>query len=168
MLRASFFLDRQRFCTLTVGDIRVDAFSGNGTHRNNPDSVAVRSEGPLPLGIYYIVDRKSGGFFGKVKSWYLGRDEWFALYRDDGQIDDETFVRSVNRGLFRLHPLGPSGRSEGCVTVQRQEDFDNIRRALLNHGKQEVGNTGLDAYGTLAVGRVLDAVHPDPSGAAVA
>ncbi|MDE8555645.1 DUF2778 domain-containing protein [Pantoea vagans] len=32
---------------------------------------------------------------------------WFGLFRDDGKIDDLTFVQGIRRGNFRLHPIGP-------------------------------------------------------------
>lgn len=31
-------------------------------------------------------------------------NEWFGLYRDDGKIDDYTWINNVERGNFRLHP----------------------------------------------------------------
>lgn len=43
-----------------------------------------------------------------VQDWaatkYSGSDRsvWFALYRDDGNIDDWTFIDRVERGHFRL------------------------------------------------------------------
>lgn len=54
-----------------------------------------------------------------VQDWaatkYSGSDRsvWFALYRDDGNIDDWTFIDHVERGHFRLHPAGCMGISEG-------------------------------------------------------
>lgn len=169
MISCSLILNRCRFTKLIVGTVQVDAFSGNGPHRNNPDSVGVLNSGPLPLGVYYIVDRESGGMFGAVKDWFRGKDKWFALYRDDGTIDDQTFVHSVSRGLFRLHPIGPARRSDGCVTVQNHDEFERVRQALLRHGKSKVSGSGVEAYGTLSVGRVLDPVHsPEQQEAAIA
>lgn len=43
------------------------AFSGNGIYRNNGACGAVKSNGPLPLGKYWIVERGSGGFFLKQR-----------------------------------------------------------------------------------------------------
>ncbi|HCM1960442.1 TPA: DUF2778 domain-containing protein, partial [Salmonella enterica subsp. houtenae serovar 43:z4,z23:-] len=58
----------------------------------------------------------------------FGRDEWFALYKDDWGIDDGTWINGVHRGLFRLHP----GRvSEGCITIAHNSDYGLIRNALL-------------------------------------
>jgi hypothetical protein len=80
------------------------------------------------LRVYYIVARQSGGLIGPARDWLLGRDEWFALYRDDNAVDDWTFIRSVKRGLFRLHPLGPRRMSTGCVVLLYREEFDRLRQ----------------------------------------
>ncbi len=85
-----------------VGDFA--AFSGNdGWTKNNPATVAIPKVGPLPQGRYYIVDRGSGGFFTYIKDSIMDfwsdteRGKWFALYRDDGEVDDWTLVDGVRR-----------------------------------------------------------------------
>lgn len=116
------------------------AFSGKGAYRNIPACMAVPNVGPIPPGKYWIVERGRGGLlsWAKAKSQDLynrvfngaefDRDEWFALYRDDLSIDDETWINDVKRGLFRLHP----GRvSEGCITLHLNSDYALIRNALL-------------------------------------
>lgn len=116
------------------------AFSGKGAYRNKPACMAMPSDGPLPHGKYWIVERGSGGLASWMKEKSLDiynrvangaefdRDEWFALYRDDLSIDDHTWINDVKRGLFRLHP----GRvSEGCITIARNSDYALIRNALL-------------------------------------
>lgn len=117
------------------------AFSGNGIYRNKGACRAIKGDGPLPPGKYWIVERGSGGFFSGIKAkaqdtWNkykhgaaFGRDEWFALYRDDWGIDDGTWVDDVYRGLFRLHP---GVLSEGCITIANNSDYGIIRSALLN------------------------------------
>lgn len=116
------------------------AFSGNGIYRNNGACGAVKNNGPLPLGKYWIVERGSGGLLSKTKTqiqdtWNrfyhgtaFGRDEWFALYKDDLSIDDGTWIEGVYRGLFRLHP---GQVSEGCLTLPHNSDYSRIRDALL-------------------------------------
>lgn len=86
------------------------AFSGNGVYRNKGACGAVKGDGPLPPGKYWIVDRGAGGFFSGLKAkgqdtWNkikhgaeFGRDEWFALYKDDWGIDDGTWINDVHRG----------------------------------------------------------------------
>ena len=58
-----------------------------------------------------------------------GKSDWFALWRDDRGIDDETWVEGVKRGNFRLHP---GTVSEGCITIAHNSDFAMIRNALMN------------------------------------
>lgn len=68
--------------------------------------------------------------WNKVKNGAeFGRDEWFALYKDDWGIDDGTWINDVYRGLFRLHP---GTLSQGCITIGHNSDFAQIRNALMN------------------------------------
>lgn len=76
--------------------------------------------------------------------------EWFALYRDDGKIDDTTWINGVERGNFRLHPPGPLGVSRGCITLQHRTDFLSIRQALLSTRQIKLSN-GLMSYGVIEV-----------------
>ncbi|MBB5426463.1 hypothetical protein HDG40_004637 [Paraburkholderia sp. JPY158] len=78
-------------------------------------------------------------------------NEWFALYRDDGSIDDFTWVNGVKRGHFRLHPAGGEGASLGCITLPSRADFLVIRNSLLNTSTILTGRPGLRAYGTIEV-----------------
>jgi hypothetical protein len=87
-----------------IGDF--SAFSGDGTGKNNAAAIAIRDVGPLPPGRYYIVDRGSGGVFSHMRDFLYDvynqtdRHKWFALYRDDGRIDDWTFVNGAGRAIF--------------------------------------------------------------------
>lgn len=125
-------------------------FTGNGRHRNRPASDLVPDDGALPTGLYYIVPRPSGGRLGPLRDAVLGRDEWFALFRSDGTVDDYTFISGVRRGQFRLHPLGPRRMSTGCVVLQREAEFARLRECLLAAPLTPVGR-GVSAYGTLEV-----------------
>lgn len=94
-------------------------------------------DGPLPLGKYWIVDRNEGNWFSQkgreikdtankiIGYREFGKSDWFALWRDDHGIDDETWVK----GNFRLHP---GTVSEGCITIAHNSDFAMIRNALMN------------------------------------
>ena len=95
--------------------------------------------------------RKSGGALGPLRDWVLGRDEWFALYRDDGSVDDATFVQSVARGQFRLHPLGPRRMSTGCIVLNDQAQFDLLRKYLVSNPATMVPGTSLRTYGRMEV-----------------
>ncbi|WP_128599565.1 DUF2778 domain-containing protein [Pantoea wallisii] len=131
------------------------AFSGQGGYRNHGGCVHISNLGPIPPGKYWIVDRAMGGKLNQLKNYVKdlwtgnNHDEWFALYHDDNQIDDYTWIKGVERGHFRLHP----GRiSEGCITLPYYSDFQRIRQSLLSTSKIWVpGMAGLQSYGTIEV-----------------
>ncbi|MGF6541170.1 hypothetical protein OKW32_004520 [Paraburkholderia youngii] len=53
-----FTLNRRLISVLTCkGFGNVSAFSGKPAHVNNPADTAIAGSGPLPQGLYYIVDR---------------------------------------------------------------------------------------------------------------
>ena len=128
----------------------------NGDATNRAESANIPDIGPLPPGRYYIILRGLGGWYTQTKdsvnAFFTGsnRNEWFALYRDDGLINDETFVKGVRRGEFRLHPIGPSGISKGCITLYSQSDFKILASALLRTGGQQLGNYMI-AHGVVQV-----------------
>ena len=68
-------------------------------------------------------------FITSCRELRRGKSDWFALWRDDHGIDDETWVEGVKRGNFRLHP---GTVSEGCITITNNSDFAMIRNALMN------------------------------------
>jgi hypothetical protein len=128
------------------------------------DAIVSFSDGVIRHYFSKIVDRQSGGILGGIRDGVLGRNGWFALYPDDDNIDDETFVDGVRRGQFRLHPLGPLGISTGCVVIQNRSDFDHIRSYLISGGLELVPGTQVRAYGTLDVGRLVDTLDPQYRG----
>jgi hypothetical protein len=139
-----------------------NAYSGDGPYLNRGGCTAIAGKGPIPAGRYWIVERPTGGIGSKAYTWAkdtlnaaLGtpsdHSEWFALYRDDGLIDDYTWINSVRRGNFRLHPAGGQGISLGCITVPSRTDFLRIRNALLHTTTIPARNSGLRAYGTIEV-----------------
>lgn len=131
------------------------AFSGSGAFTNVPSAVGNKDNGPLPTGTYYIVDRESGGRLGFIrdifKDFFSGtkRYDWFALYRDDGVIDDKTSVDGIIRGSFRLHPVGYWGISEGCITFPNVSEFYRLRKFLKSQPPAYIN--GIRYYGTLTV-----------------
>lgn len=137
------------------------AFSGDGAYRNRGACGMKPMAGPVPAGRYWIVDRPKGGIKSQVitgikDSWnhYIDgttftHNEWFALWRDDGRIDDYTWIEGVKRGNFRLHP---GSLSEGCITLPHDSDFAILRNALLRTLKVDVPYMNkLKAYGTIEV-----------------
>lgn len=138
------------------------AFSGDTVYRNRGGCTAVPDKGPIPAGLYWIVDRPTGGLksraIAQAKDWWSGisgpsshHTEWFALYRDDGVIDDHTWINGVERGQFRLHPAGGRGISLGCITLPNYADFEKIRRELLHTFTIPARHSGIRAYGTIEV-----------------
>ena len=111
----------------------------------------------MPLGRYYILDRESGGMLGwirqPVKDVFAGTDrsEWFSLYRDDGEVDDQTAINNIQRSAFRIHPVGPQGISQGCVTMTSKLAFDELRRSLRNLPGEILPSTGIKYFGVLDV-----------------
>ena len=132
----------------TVTKRTVNVFSGDGVHKNNPKSQNIPKNGPIPQRSYYIVDRESGGMLGWIRDWFSGKDEWFALLADDGKIDDETFVGTVRRGEFRMHP---GSLSYGCITFSDASWYDEMRQILLKTSKMTIDGSSIKAYGKVTV-----------------
>jgi len=135
--------------SLVIGGLWLPAFSGDGEYRNRRLYMCLPNNGPIPVGTYYIVDRRSGGRLGGIND-ALKRD-WFALYAKDKVVDDERWCAGVQRGQFRLHPKGPRGLSQGCITLERQEDFVRLRDLLRCTTRETIPGTDLTTYGMLVV-----------------
>jgi hypothetical protein len=150
-MQISFELNSQPLSKLIHGSQRFPAFSGQDQYRNKPQYQCIVKNGPIPRGTYYIVDRGSTLFDIPHLLRGVNKFEWFALYAKDRKIDDELFCSQVKRGQFRLHPKGPLGISEGCITVEKRSDFIALRRAILNAPKFRIAGTAYDAYGTVVV-----------------
>lgn len=158
-----FLVKNAPLSPLTINGIGTfNAYSGNDQYRNRGGCTMIPNNGPIPAGKYWIVDRPGGGARSRAYAWakdtlnsVVGHathhDEWFALYRDDGTIDDVTWVNGVKRGQFRLHPAGGERISLGCITLPSRVDFLIIRNALLHTVKIPARNSGLRAYGTIEV-----------------
>lgn len=161
-LQGKFLLNNADYSPLNIFGVGVFmAFSGNGAYRNRGGCGAIPNKGPIPPGRYWVVDRPEGGIRSKLKTGatdiynhvfngsIFKHNEWFALYRDDWNIDDHTWIESVQRGNFRLHP---GSLSEGCITLSRDSDFALIRNALLRTQKVNIPCTKkLMAYAMIEV-----------------
>lgn len=151
MIDCTFELNGKPLSIFKCGAISFAAFSGLGEHVNRRIAACIIGAGPIPPGTYYIFDRQSGGLLGPFRDLFTGRDDWFALYAHDARIDDETFCEKVKRGEFRLHPKGATGRSEGCIVIDKKTDFMYLRAILTNSQQVEVPGIKLKAYGRLVV-----------------
>lgn len=138
------------------------AFSGDDIYRNRGGCTALVGRGPIPAGKYWIVERQKGGTGSQLQAWikdawnsarghFSNHDEWFALYRDDGLIDDWTWVQGVKRGNFRLHPVGGCWHLAWCITLTNVADFQRLRRALLQTPTISAGTQSITAYGWIEV-----------------
>jgi hypothetical protein len=151
MHQCTFELNNQPLSAFKIGAMSFPAFSGLGKHVNRRVSVCIPNEGPIPLGSYYIFARQPGGLLGPFRDLFNDKKEWFALYSIDDNIDDETYCQKVKRGNFRLHPKGPLGRSEGCITIEDPAHFRYLSAILKSSATIEIPQTGLKAYGRVVV-----------------
>lgn len=151
MFQCSFTLNRQPMSRFQIAALSVPAYSGRGRNINQRSAACIPGLGPIPPGEYYIFDRQSGGRLEWFKNLINDQRDWFALYAIDGKIDDETYCDRVNRGQFRLHPKGPRGISEGCITVDALGEFQLISTILRSIRPATVSGTQLKAYGKVVV-----------------
>lgn len=151
MLRCSFELNGKPMSMVKVYARQFPAFSGLGAHANRRELACHAGVGPIPPGLYYIIDRQSGGMLGSLRDLFSNKSNWFALYAADGKIDDETFCNKVKRGSFRLHPKGSLGISQGCITIDSRADFNNLRAHLKASSQITIPGSALMAYGQMTV-----------------
>ena len=147
----TFKLNGKPMSSFEIDRAQYSAFSGMGQDRNKKQSACLKGVGPIPPGTYYIVDRPAGGILGAVREWLGNKGDWFALYADDGSVDDQTLCNQTIRGNFRLHPKGPLGRSEGCITIESLNDFNAIRKTLKSYPLEVIANSQLKAYAKVLV-----------------
>jgi hypothetical protein len=162
-IQGKFVIDNAPLSPLVMFGVgSFPAFSGNDIYLNRGGCTRIANNGPIPAGRYWIVDRPTGGIGSQTIVWvkdirnlYYGapshREEWFALFRDDGKIDDYTWIDGVKRGNFRLHPKAGQGVSLGCITLQSYSDFRIVRQALMQTTTVPAGDSGLQAYGWIEV-----------------
>ena len=151
MLICTFKLNGLPMSALEVGSRSFPAFSGLGTRVNKREYACIKGWGPIPPGSYFVIDRQQGGLLGPLRDLFSGRGDWLALYADDGTVDDETLCDQVKRGNFRLHPKGPLGRSEGCITINSVADFSVIRMIIRSGAPTAIEGSQLKAYAKVIV-----------------
>jgi hypothetical protein len=147
----TFSLNNKPMSQVVIGGREFPAFSGLGDYANKRQFACLKGWGPIPPGSYFVVDRQSGGLLGPVRDIFNNKGDWMALYADDGTVNDEMLCNSVKRGNFRLHPKGPLGRSEGCITVDTYHDFQVIRSFIRTRPQFSIPNSQLKAYAKLDV-----------------
>lgn len=147
----TFKLNAKPLSHFCGGASTFPAFSGRGEHVNRRTSACLANAGPIPPGNYFIVDRESGGRLGWWRDLFAGRSNWFALYADDGNIDDYTWCEQVKRGQFRLHPKGRLGISEGCIVIDSSRDFQLLTAILRNGQREVIAGTEITAWAQVSV-----------------
>lgn len=153
MLRCSFKLNDEPMSILTVGPKAVAAFSGNGSNTNRRTATCLVGKGPLPVGDYYIFDRRIVGIRAHLRDAVLAdQRDWFSLHAIDDNIDDDQVLCDhIRRSNFRLHPKGRLGRSDGCVTVDNRAAYQHVSHLLRSRERVAVKGSSFKAYGILSV-----------------
>jgi hypothetical protein len=151
VINLTFELNNQPMSALKIGTRSYPAFSGLGSFVNKRATMCVSGFGAIPIGTYYIFDRQSGGLPGPLKDIFRDHSDWFSLYAINGEIDDETYCKQVKRGNFRIHPKGPAGISQGCITLENRSDFQRLRAMLKGSTTITVPGIALQAYGKVVV-----------------
>ncbi|NUY32825.1 DUF2778 domain-containing protein [Paraburkholderia sp. JPY303] len=152
MFQCKFELNGKPMSEFRIGTLSFPAYSGQGSYINKAAGTCTPKYGAIPVGRYYIFDRRSGGLLGPWKDRLdlngNHKSEWFALYAIDGDIDDDKVLcDGIIRGRFRLHPKGRLGKSEGCITIDRLADWHHIRSIFTSTPKISVPGSELKAYG---------------------
>jgi hypothetical protein len=148
--------NRETSALVCSGYGEVQAYSGHGKGRNNPNDVTEVGVGAIPPGTYYIVDRQSGGLFGWFRDElgpHIGTTDrrlWFMLWNPHG--GDTTMINHVRRGNFRLHPDGPLHQSDGCITLSSPAEFDRLQRHIrMSAPDLPIPGSLMKAYGRVDV-----------------
>ncbi|MEX3812500.1 DUF2778 domain-containing protein [Paraburkholderia sp. BR13439] len=153
----SFTLNKREMSSFDCpGFGKVEAYSGRGVGRDNPDAASMPMVGAIPRGTYYLVDRQSGGRLGWLRDLnneHFGstdRRKWFMLWNAQG--GDSTLIHGVRRGNFRLHPEGPLRESDGCITVQSGDGFERLQRYIRSRKPDlTIPGSNMKAYGRVEV-----------------
>jgi hypothetical protein len=157
-IQCDFVLNRQNASYFScIGITPVEAFSGKDRWRDNPDATDKVNGGAIPKGIYYLIDRQSGGILGWLYDWYTAngwgttdRTRWFTLWNP--RTGDTTMINGIKRGQFRLHPMGPGRLSDGCITVVNPLEFSRLQAIVRSHKPDlPVPGATFKAYGTVTV-----------------
>ncbi|WP_062388491.1 DUF2778 domain-containing protein [Pseudomonas abietaniphila] len=158
LVYCTYVLNGEPMSRLVCDGVSYDAFSGDASsYVNDVRYQNVPELGPLPLGKYYILDREPGGYMGwirqPVSDLLAGTDrgEWLSLYRDDGIIDDQTSINNIQRSAFRIHPIGPKGISEGCITLFSPLAFESLRQYIRNRQGEKLPGRNIKYYGIVEV-----------------
>lgn len=108
------------------GQVVSKGYSGNGRGKNNPSLQGVRGIGPIPRGLWRMVDVYNSKNVGPFT---------ITLYKLDEPNPDD-FDEATGRSAFRIHGdsiRAPGTASKGCIILPR-----NIREMMWKSGDREV------------------------------
>ncbi len=151
MLDCKFALNGKEMSEFKIGASAWRAFTGQGSERNKRKFMCATPASPIPPGSYYIVDRPSSGALAGLKDGANAQGLGFALYADDGRIEDETMRDLIARGNYRLHPAGEVGSGMGCIKIHDKGQYQFIAKMLRNAIASPIPGSTMQAYGKLTV-----------------
>jgi uncharacterized protein RhaS with RHS repeats len=110
--------------------IGINVFSGEYDAKNNPSLEYLSGQGPIPAGTYEILENAKPS-------------DWYRLDRIDSNPRNDRDDDRYKRGQFRLHP---GSRSEGCITIpkEEQDDWKAVQEMLKNTNTLEVNDNYQD------------------------
>jgi len=153
----AFELNKKKSSPLQCSDcaLKINAFSGKGDATNNPASAGDKDSGPIPPGVYYIVDRVAGQRIQDRARDAWRRtvndsdpDKWFSLIPKGGDANGCVVVNGTKRCGFRLHP---GDLSLGCVTVEDRNAYNMLWQRLTTTTTGTIAGTNTKYYGTVTV-----------------
>ena len=167
------------FCELNYSDVTADnklTLKCNGVGNfsvftglnklKNVVNCSHSDNGAIPVGTYYIVERKQHNSIGsRVRNFGIDvwnfvhwrendKNTWFALYNAQSMSDATDIGNGKKRGGFRLHPVNSdgTGESDGCITFCDYHAYFQFRHALLNTIQDEYWKfKGIKVYGIVRV-----------------
>ena len=158
--------DGQKLKLVCHGIGTFDVVTGMYAFENDPHC-SDRTNAPIPVGTYYIVEREAGSLRNRFNNWSLetyrnlvkgitnDKSNWFSLI-SARTLDNSITVNGHERGGLKLHPLNSdgSGYSDGCVTLYSYNEYLNLRREILKQSTSMLnlrnGST-VKCYGTIRV-----------------
>jgi len=79
--QGKFIIDNQWLAPLTIFGLGTfNAYSGNAQYRNRGGCTAIRDNGPLPAGKYWIVPRPTGGVRSAVETWLKDEFNYYSSH----------------------------------------------------------------------------------------
>lgn len=170
----SISADRKKLKLVCHGIGTFDVVTGMYAFENDPHC-SDRTNAPIPVGTYYIVEREDGSLRNRLNNWSLemyrnlikgitnDKSNWFSLV-SARTLSNSIIVNGHERGGLKLHPLNSdgSGYSDGCVTLYDYNEYFNLRREILKQSTSMLklrSGASVKCYGTIRVVGNPDGFH---------